>query len=71
VGPQSPRLRAEALVHLPVVGQVADPVHRVLQDGRGGENDRPDRRLDERNGVEGGNEYGELADVAIRVNLAS
>ena len=59
-----PGLRAEALIHLPVVEQVTDPVHGVLEEGSCGEDDHPNCRFDEWQGVEGGDETGELADVA-------
>lgn len=48
----------------PVVHQVTDAVHRVLEEGGGGEDDHPDRWIDEGDDVEGGNEPGEFPDVS-------
>jgi hypothetical protein len=54
----------EALVRLPVVQQVPDAVHAVLEQGSGGKDHHPELRIDERHGVEGSNEPGQFADVA-------
>ncbi len=53
----------EALVWQPIIHQVADAVHRVLEEGGGGEHEHPDGWIDEGDDVEGGNESGEFADV--------
>ena len=58
------RSALEALVGLAVVEQVPDAVHRVLEQGGGGEHDHPDLRIHKRNDVERGNEPGDLADEA-------
>jgi hypothetical protein len=52
------RTSLEALVRHPVVHQVADAVHSVLEEGGGGEHEHPERRIDEGDDVEGGNESG-------------
>jgi hypothetical protein len=56
------RSALEALVGLAVVKQVADAVHRVLEQGCGGEHDHPDLRIHKRDDVKSGNEPGNLAD---------
>ena len=58
------RSALEAGVWLPVVEQVPDAVHGVLQDRGGGEHDHADRGIDERDDVEGGDKTGDLADEA-------
>ena len=59
-----PLLRFEALVRLSIVEQVADAVHGVLEDGGRSEDHDANGRFDEGDDVEGGDEAGELADVA-------
>ena len=56
-------LSLEALVRQPIIHQVTDTVHRVLEEGGGGEHEHPDRWIDEGDDVEGGNEPGEFSDV--------
>jgi hypothetical protein len=41
------RSALEALVRQPVIHQVTDAVHRVLEEGGGGEHEHPDRWIDE------------------------
>ena len=53
----------EARIWQPIIRQVTDAVHRVLEEGGGGEDDHPDRWIDEGDDVEGGNEPGEFPDV--------
>ena len=57
------RSALEAGVRQPIVHQVSDAVHRVLEEGGGGEHEHPDRQIDEGDDVEGGNESGEFSDV--------
>ncbi len=40
------------------------PVHGVLEDGRGGEDQDPEFGVNEWDGIEGGDESGDLAEVA-------
>ena len=54
----------EALVRFAVIEQVADAVHRVLEDRGGGENDQADLRVHKWNDVESGNKSGEFPDKA-------
>ena len=54
-------LRLEALIGLPVVEEVSDPVHAVLEDGGDGEHEDADLGVDERDGVQRGHEAGQLA----------
>ena len=61
-GNRLPRSALEAGVWLTVVKQVADAVHRVLEDRCGGEDDHADRGIDERDHIEGGDKTGDLAD---------
>ena len=53
----------EAGVRHPIIHQVADAVHCVLEEGCGGEHEHPDRWVDKWDDVECGNESGELPDV--------
>ena len=57
------RSSLEAGVRQPIIHQVTDAVHRVLEEGGGGEHEHPDRWIDEGDDVEGGNEPGEFPDV--------
>lgn len=54
----------ETLVRLPVVEQVTDAVHGVLEDRGGGENDHADLGIHEWDDVEGGNKSGDFPDEA-------
>ena len=54
----------EALVRFAVIEQVADAVHRVLEDRGGGEHDKTDLRVHKGNDVESGDEPGEFPDKA-------
>ena len=58
------RSALEAGVGLAVIEQVADAVHRVLEDRGGGKHDHSNRWIDERDDVEGGHKTGDLADEA-------
>ena len=62
--PGQPRSPLEAGVGFAVVKQVADAVHRVLEDRGGGEHDHADGGIDERDDIEGGDKTGDLADEA-------
>ena len=53
----------EAGVRQPIIHQVTDAVHRVLEEGCGGEHEHPDRWIDQGDDVEGGNESVEFPDV--------
>ncbi len=53
----------EAGVWQPIIHQVTDAVHRVLEERSGGEHEDPDRWIDEGDDVEGGNESGEFREV--------
>ena len=57
------RSALEAGVRQPIIHQVTDAVHRVLEEGGGGEHEHPDRWIDEGDEVEGGNESVEFPDV--------
>ena len=53
-----------SLSDLDLYDVIADAVDRVLEDRGSGENEHPDGRVDERDGVQGRDEAGQLADVA-------
>ena len=53
----------EAGVRQPIIHQVTDAIHRVLEERGGGEHEHPDGWIDEGDDVEGGNESGEFTDV--------
>ena len=53
----------EAGVRHPIIHQVTDAVHRVLEGRGGGEHEHPNRWIDQGDDVEGGNESGEFPDV--------
>ena len=55
---------SKALVRLPVVEQVADAVHAVLEERGGGEDEHAGLWIDKRDDVQCGHEPGKLADVA-------
>ena len=55
------KLRAKTGVGFAVVEEVTDSVHAVLEDGGDGEHEDPDLGIDERDGVQGGHEAGQLA----------
>ncbi len=57
------RSALEAGIRQPVIHQVTDAVHRVLEEGGGCEHEHPDGWIDEGDDVEGGNESGEFPDV--------
>ena len=44
----------EAGVRQPIIHQVSDAVHRVFEEGGGGEHEHPDRWIDEGDDVAGG-----------------
>ena len=50
----------EALVGQPIIHQVPDPVHSVLEQGGGGENENAQLRIDKRDDAEGGDEPGDF-----------
>ena len=58
------RSALKAGVRQPIIHQVADAIHRVLEERCGGEHEHPDRWIDEGDDVEGGNESGEFRDVS-------
>lgn len=58
------RSALEALVRLPVVEQVSDPVGAVLEDRGGSEDQDAELWIHEGDDVQSGNEAGELADQA-------
>ena len=60
----------EAGVRQPIIHQVADAVHRVFEEGGGGEHEHPDRWIDEGDDVKGGNESGEFRDSFISYRIA-
>ena len=62
------RSALETLVRFAIVQQFADAVYGVLEDRGGGEHEHANRRIDERDHVEGGNKTGDLANEAEVLN---
>ncbi len=50
----------EALVRQPIIHQVTDAIHRVLEEGCGGEDDHPERWIHKRDHLKGRNESGQF-----------